>query len=114
VSYWQGQGTFVDGLAQETCRDFVHTGYGLANIAHVAETTRIQGNDLWPSLATRMAATFEFHSTYELGAALPSILAALDRLNAGRGDAGHPACACCAACLETVAGNLSCGTVRRA
>jgi hypothetical protein len=74
VSYWQGQSTFVDGLAKETCRDFVHTGYGLANIAHVAETTRIQGNDLWPSLATRIAATFEFHSTYELGAAVPSWL----------------------------------------
>src|SRR5689334_20488709 len=27
ISYWQGQSTFVDGLSQETCRDFVHTGY---------------------------------------------------------------------------------------
>jgi hypothetical protein len=72
AAYWQNQNTFVDGLAQETCRDFVHTGYGLANIAHVAETTRIQGNDLWPALATRMAATFEFHSNLELGAAPPS------------------------------------------
>ena len=25
VAYWQGQSTFVDGLTQETCRDFVHT-----------------------------------------------------------------------------------------
>jgi len=74
ASYWQGQNTFVDGLAQETCRDFVHTGYGLTAIAHVAETTRIQGNDLWPALANRMAATLEFHSTYELGAAVPSWL----------------------------------------
>jgi hypothetical protein len=72
AAYWQGQNTFVDGLAQETCRDFVHTGYGLANIAHVAETTRIQGNDLWPALATRMTATLEFHSNLELGAAVPS------------------------------------------
>jgi hypothetical protein len=74
VSYWQGQGTFVDGLAQETCRDFVHTGYGLTNIEHVAETTRIQGNDLWPALAPRMAAALEFHSNLELGAAVPSWL----------------------------------------
>jgi hypothetical protein len=74
ASYWQGQNTFVDGLAQETCRDLVHTGYGLANIEHVAETTRIQGNDLWPSLATRMAAALEFHSNLELGAAVPSWL----------------------------------------
>ena len=28
VKYWQGQGTFVDGLTQETCRNFTHTGYG--------------------------------------------------------------------------------------
>ncbi|GAA3211287.1 hypothetical protein GCM10020216_015780 [Nonomuraea helvata] len=28
VDYWQGQDTFVDGLSQETCRDFTHTGYG--------------------------------------------------------------------------------------
>ena len=27
VSYWQGQPTFpANGIAQETCRDFVHTG----------------------------------------------------------------------------------------
>jgi hypothetical protein len=72
ASYWQGQNTFVNGLAQETCRDFVHTGYGLANIAHVAEITRIQGNDLWPSLSARMQAAFEFHSNLELGAAVPA------------------------------------------
>jgi len=27
VNYWQGQSTFqANGIAQETCRDFVHTG----------------------------------------------------------------------------------------
>lgn len=27
ISYWQGQSTFqANGIAQETCRDFVHTG----------------------------------------------------------------------------------------
>jgi hypothetical protein len=74
ASYWQGQNTFVDGLAQETCRDFVHTGYGLTNIEHVAETTHIQGGDLWPALAPRVAAALEFHSNLELGAAVPSWL----------------------------------------
>jgi hypothetical protein len=74
ASYWQGQNTFVDGLAQETCRDFVHTGYGLTSIEHVAETTHIQGNDLWPALAPRVAAALEFHSNLELGAAVPSWL----------------------------------------
>ena len=47
VSYWQGQSTFVTGLTQETCRDFTHTGYGISAISHVAETSRIQGQDLY-------------------------------------------------------------------
>ncbi|HEY4024458.1 MAG TPA: alginate lyase family protein, partial [Pseudonocardiaceae bacterium] len=37
ISYWQGQSTFVNGLTQETCRDFTHTGYGIASISDVAE-----------------------------------------------------------------------------
>ena len=54
VAYWQGQSTFVDGLTQETCRDFVRTGYGLATIADFAETTRIQGQDLYPEISERL------------------------------------------------------------
>ncbi|MEU4240124.1 alginate lyase family protein [Actinoplanes sp. NPDC026619] len=72
ISYWQGQSTFVDGLAQETCRDFVHTGYGLSAISHVAETTRIQGEDLWPSLQERMRQALGFHTKFENGTAVPS------------------------------------------
>jgi hypothetical protein len=74
VSFWHGQGTFVDGLSQETCRDVVHTGYGLAAIAHVAETARIQGNDLYPQVKARLAAALELHASFELGAAVPSWL----------------------------------------
>nr|WP_255645607.1 alginate lyase family protein [Actinoplanes polyasparticus] len=72
ISYWQGQSTFVDGLSQETCRDFVHTGYGLSAISHVAETTRIQGVDLWPSLSERMRHGLGFHTKFENGTAIPS------------------------------------------
>ncbi|MEV4348825.1 alginate lyase family protein [Actinoplanes sp. NPDC049596] len=72
ISYWQGQSTFVDGLSQETCRDFVHTGYGLSAISHVAETTRIQGEDLWPALADRTRHALGFHTKFENGAAVPS------------------------------------------
>jgi len=72
ISYWQGQSTFVDGLAQETCRDFTHTGYGISAISHVAETTRIQGADLWPSLAERERQALGFHTKIENGAAVPS------------------------------------------
>ncbi|KIM25094.1 hypothetical protein M408DRAFT_331396 [Serendipita vermifera MAFF 305830] len=82
IKYWQYQTTFVDGLTQETCRDFAHTGYGLASIGHVAETARIQGNNLYPDnaargqgpngtdvqLGKRLRLSLELHSTYDGGA----------------------------------------------
>ncbi|MGA5298803.1 alginate lyase family protein [Nucisporomicrobium flavum] len=74
VSYWQGQSTFVDGLAQETCRDFTHTGYGISAIAHVAETTRIQGGDLYPELQDRLRHALGFHTKFENGTAVPSTI----------------------------------------
>ncbi|WP_250037457.1 hypothetical protein [Paractinoplanes maris] len=74
ISFWQGQSTFVDGLSQETCRDFVHTGYGLSAISHVAETTRIQGQDLWPAVAERMRHALGLHTKFENGTAVPSTL----------------------------------------
>ena len=75
IQYWQGQSKFVDGIAQETCRDFTHTGYGIASIGHVAETSRIQGNDLYVGdIGTRLRYALGFHSLYELGAAAPSWL----------------------------------------
>ncbi|MFD9125453.1 alginate lyase family protein [Kitasatospora sp. NPDC059571] len=74
VSYWQGQTTFVDGLTQETCRDLTHTGYGLSAIAHVAETSRIQGQDLYPEIADRLRNALGFQAKYELGTAVPSWL----------------------------------------
>ncbi|MFB4273938.1 alginate lyase family protein [Nonomuraea sp. MTCD27] len=74
ISYWQGQETFVDGLSQETCRDLTHTGYGLAAIAHIAETARIQGQDLYPEIADRLRHALGLHAKYQLGAAVPSWL----------------------------------------
>ncbi|MFF0201299.1 alginate lyase family protein [Streptomyces sp. NPDC005017] len=74
IDYWQGQSTFVDGLAQETCRDFGHTGWGFAAAAHVAETARIQGLDLYSEAAVRMTKALEFHAAYELGETVPSWL----------------------------------------
>ncbi|MGW4945952.1 alginate lyase family protein [Actinoplanes sp. NPDC004185] len=72
ISYWQGQSTFVDGLSQETCRDFVHTGYGISAIAHVAETTRIQGGDLYPELQDRLRHALGLHTKVENGTAVPA------------------------------------------
>jgi hypothetical protein len=69
IAYWQDQSTFVNGIAQETCRDFVHTGYGIASIGHVAETSRIQGTDLYTGdIGTRLRYALGFHSQYELAA----------------------------------------------
>ncbi|MET8998264.1 alginate lyase family protein [Amycolatopsis sp. NPDC004169] len=85
VNYWQGQSTFVDGLTQETCRDFTHTGYGIAAIADVAETLRIQGEDVYPTeIGTRLRQALGFQSKYQLGAAVPSWLCG-GHLNLGLG-----------------------------
>jgi hypothetical protein len=74
IGYWQGQSTFVDGLTQETCRDFVHTGYGISAISHVAETSRIQKEDLYPQVGERLRQALGFQAKYELGTAPPSWL----------------------------------------
>ncbi|MFJ9517606.1 alginate lyase family protein [Kitasatospora sp. NPDC101801] len=74
VGYWQGQSTFVDGLTQETCRDLTHTGYGLSAISHVAETSRLQGQDLYPEIADRLRHALGLQSKYQLGTAVPSWL----------------------------------------
>ncbi|MEU6316552.1 alginate lyase family protein [Streptomyces sp. NPDC047009] len=75
VSYWQGQSTFVTGLTQETCRDFTHTGYGISAISHVAETSRIQGQDLYGTdVGERLRQALGFQSRYQLGTAVPSWL----------------------------------------
>nr|WP_229378901.1 alginate lyase family protein [Streptomyces sp. VRA16 Mangrove soil] len=75
VSYWQGQSTFVTGLTQESCRDFTHTGYGISAISHIAETSRIQGQDLYGTdVGERLRQALGFQSKYELGETPPSWL----------------------------------------
>jgi hypothetical protein len=53
-----------------------YSGYGLASIANVAETARIQGNNLYNSsdLGTRLQKALELHTLYENGAPVPSYL----------------------------------------
>ncbi|MFF1681816.1 alginate lyase family protein [Streptomyces sp. NPDC058256] len=75
VAYWQGQSTFTTGLTQETCRDFVHTGYGISAISHVAETSRIQGIDLYGTdVGERLRQALGFQAKYQMGEAVPSSL----------------------------------------
>jgi hypothetical protein len=76
IEFWNNQSIFnVSGLSQETCRDFEHTGYGLAAMSHVAETSRIQGRDLYKEdTGSRLRYGLEFHSKYTLGALQPEWL----------------------------------------
>lgn len=71
VSYWYGQSTFITGLTQETCRDFEHTGYGLSAIAHIAETTRLQGLDLYPEIKERLRQAIGQHARWQVGEPMP-------------------------------------------
>ncbi|MFD4632314.1 alginate lyase family protein [Streptomyces sp. NPDC058284] len=72
--YWFGQGTFTDGISQETCRNFKHASYSLAAASHMAETARHQGVDLYGEVRDRLRAAFEFHAKYQLGARAPAWL----------------------------------------
>ncbi|MFI6290653.1 alginate lyase family protein [Nonomuraea sp. NPDC050790] len=74
IDYWHGQTTFVNGLAQETCRDFGHTGWGIAAAVHVAETARHQGLDLYAEGKDRLRHAMGFHAGLQLGEPVPSWL----------------------------------------
>lgn len=74
TKYWYGQKTLVDGVAQETCRDFGHTAMGFNAAFHGADTASLQGVNLWNEQKTRIAAALEFHAQYESGAKVPSWL----------------------------------------
>ena len=74
VKYWHNQSTFMDGLCQETCRDYGHLSGGLAALVNGAETARIQGIDLYGEQATRLTKALEFHTQYLNGVSIPSSL----------------------------------------
>ncbi|MFF0270689.1 alginate lyase family protein [Kribbella sp. NPDC004536] len=74
VDYWQGQSTFTNGLAQETCRDFGHTGWGLTAATHIAETAYHQGVNLYAEAGKRLTDAYNFHTRLENGAPTPSTL----------------------------------------
>ena len=70
TTYW-GQTQFVDGLAQESARDFGHTFWGLAASVNTAETALQQGLDLYWENADRIIAAFEFHNYINNGGVAP-------------------------------------------
>jgi hypothetical protein len=73
-TFWYGETKFVDGVAQETCRDLGHTQLGFAAMINAAETARIQGVDLYSEQKDRIVAGLEFNAQYLVGAAVPSWL----------------------------------------
>jgi hypothetical protein len=74
TQYWFGQTTLVDGVGQETCRDFGHLQLGFAGMINAAETARIQGVDLYGAEAIRITAGLEFNAQFLDGVKPPSWL----------------------------------------
>jgi hypothetical protein len=58
---------YVEGLCQETCRDFLHTQLGFGAAINAAETAFQQGVDLYGAESARLRTTMEFHADYLLG-----------------------------------------------
>jgi hypothetical protein len=71
---WHGQTTFVDGVGQETCRDFGHMEWGITAAIDAAETAYQQGLNLYGEQSKRLRDGLEFHAKYDLGAPAPSWL----------------------------------------
>lgn len=52
--------SYQHGQAQETCRDFGHTGMGLASMVNAAETAYLQGVNLYGEQGSRIMAAFTY------------------------------------------------------
>jgi Alginate lyase len=75
VARWLTQKVFdarVNGIPQEACRDFGHTGYGISATMAAAETAHIQGLRLYESQEKRLIAAMEFTAYYLLRNPIPS------------------------------------------
>jgi hypothetical protein len=74
IKYWYSPSTFVDGLSQETCRDYGHLTGGIASAFNAAETAMQQGVDLYGEEKTRLTVAMEFHASFLNGKAVPDWL----------------------------------------
>ena len=90
TDFWYNQAVFdpsVDGISQETCRDFGHAQYGISGSLDAAETARIQGVDLYQNTQTvtdttqgtfnvsaqnRLTSALEFNAYYLLNNPVPT------------------------------------------
>lgn len=73
IDWWFGQSVFKEnGQSQELCRDLEHTGYSFGSISHIAETARIQGDDLYKTdIGTRLRYGLGFQSQFSNGNPIP-------------------------------------------
>ncbi len=87
---WYGQAVYdpsVDGVSQETCRDFGHAQYGISGSLDAAETARIQSINLYEntqsitdasqgtfsvSAQNRLTSALEFNAYYLLNNPVPT------------------------------------------
>lgn len=74
ITHWYGQSVFMDGLSQETCRDLMHTQWGIAGLVHSAEIAWKQGLDLYAAESNRLLLGMEFHAPLVNGQKPPSNL----------------------------------------
>lgn len=77
---------YLNGQAQETCRDHLHATYGIAAVMQLAETAKIQGKNLFTELRPRLTAAGELTAKLNL-AGVPADLCG-GTINA---DTGPPA-----------------------
>jgi Alginate lyase len=78
---WYGQTAFdpsMDGVQQETCRDFGHAQYSISGALDAAETALIQGVNLYQDSGSnaqnRLTAALEFNAYYLLNNPVPPSL----------------------------------------
>lgn len=74
-AYWYQPDHYIDGLCQETGRDFGHhMQEGLASAVNAAEIALHQGIDLYAENADRISEAMEFHARPLLGRAIPKVI----------------------------------------
>ena len=69
---WYGPQAWVDGFAQETCRDMTHTQWAFAAMINAAETALIQGVNLYSEERVRILAGLELHAGFLVGVPPPA------------------------------------------
>jgi hypothetical protein len=79
---WYGPQAWVDGFAQETCRDLTHTQWGFAGAINTAETALIQGVNLYAEESVRIIAGLELHAGFLTGVPPPAGICGSVRSNA--------------------------------